>query len=158
MWVGTDRAKLITQSGQVDAFVDTSTTTVDHITTHSYISNTQTSNLMNQKESLDPGTCIVMLDFLENYQHVLQDEIQSFHWNNSQFSIHPAVIYYKDVSNFLQKKSFALTSEDLKFDIAFVYEVMSKVCEYVNGNYQHITKVKYFSDGVQSNIKITKIS
>ena len=58
--------------------------------------------LMNQKESLVSGTCITMLDFAENYQYVLQDEIQSFHWNNSKCSIHPATIYYKDVSNFLQ--------------------------------------------------------
>ena len=38
-------------------------------------------------------------------------------------------------------------SEDLKHDTAFVYEVMSKVCEYLKRNYQHITKAKYFSDG-----------
>ena len=88
-----------------------------------------------------------MLDFAGNYQYVLQDEIQSFHWSISQCSTHPAVIYYKDVSNFLQEKSFAFISEDLKHDTAFVYEVMSKDCEYVKENYQHIAKVRYFSDG-----------
>ena len=88
-----------------------------------------------------------MLDFAGNYQYVLQDEIQSFHWSISQCSTHPAVIYYKDVSNFLQEKSFAFISEDLKHDTAFVYEVMSKDCEYVKENYQHIAKVMYFSDG-----------
>ena len=61
-----------------------------------------------------------MLDFAENYQYVLQGEIQSFHWNNSQCSIHPAVIYYKDVSNVLQGKSFGFISENLKYDTAFV--------------------------------------
>ena len=47
---------------------------------------------MNQRENLDSDTCIVMLDFAENYQYVLQNEIQLFHWNNSQCSIHPAII------------------------------------------------------------------
>ena len=94
-----------------------------------------------------------MLDFAENYQYVSQDEIQSFHWNNSQCSIHPAVIYYKDVSNVLQGKSFGFISEDLKYDTAFEYEVMSKVCEYIKGNYQHVTKVKYFSDGCAAHYK-----
>ena len=88
-----------------------------------------------------------MLDFAENCQYVLQDENESFHWNNSQCSIQPSVIYYKDVSNVLNEKSFDFISEDLKYNTAFVYEVLSKVCEYVKGNYQHITKIKYFSNG-----------
>ena len=104
-------------------------------------------NLMNQKENLDSYTCIITLDFAENCQFVLQDENQSFHWHNSQCSIKPSVIYYKEVSNVLKEKSFDFRSEDLKHDTAFLYEVMSKVCEYVKGNYQHITKIKHFSDG-----------
>ena len=143
--MGTDRANLITQSLQVDEF--------DDMTAHSYISKAQSTYLMNQKEDLDSGTCIVMLDFAENYQYVLQDEIQSFHWNNSQCSIHPAIIYYKDVSNVFQEKPFDFISEDLKHDTLFVFAVMSKVCEYVKGNYQHITKVKYFSDGCAAQYK-----
>ena len=59
----------------------------------------------------------------------------------------PSQYYYKDVSIALQEKSIGFISEDLKHDTAFVYEVMSKVCEYVKGNYMYITIVKYFSDG-----------
>ena len=51
------------------------------------------------------------------------------------------------MSNVLREKSIDFLSEDLKHDTAFVYEVMSNVCEYVKGNYQHISKIKYFSDG-----------
>ena len=51
---------------------------------------------------------------------------------------------YIDVSNVLQEKSFGFISEDIKHDTAFVYEVINNVCEYVKGNYMHITKVKYF--------------
>ena len=35
MWVGTDRANLITHSLQVDGFVDFLVATIDHLTTHS---------------------------------------------------------------------------------------------------------------------------
>ena len=59
----------------------------------------------------------------------------------------PSHYYHQNVSNVLQEKSFGFISEDLKHNTTFVYEVMSKVCEYVKGNYMHITKVKYFSDG-----------
>ena len=74
MWVGTDRANLSTESLQVDEFVDLLAATVDDMTAHSYISKAQSTYLMNQKENPDSDTCI-MLDFAENYQHVLQDEI-----------------------------------------------------------------------------------
>ena len=50
-------------------FVDPLATTVDHMTVHSYISKAQSMYLMNQKESLDSDTYIVMLDFAENYQY-----------------------------------------------------------------------------------------
>ena len=75
MWVGTNRANLITQPLQGDAFVDPIATIVGHMTAHSYISKAQSTYLMNQKESPDSDTCIVMLDFAENDQYVLQDEI-----------------------------------------------------------------------------------
>ena len=81
---------------------------------------------MDQKENLDSDPCIIMTDFAKNYYYVLQ-----IHWNSSQCSIQTAVIYDKNVSNVLQEKSFGFISDDLKHDTAFVYEVISKVCEYV---------------------------
>ena len=120
IWVGKDRANLITQSLYVDEFADLLATTVDDMTAHSNISKGQSTCLMIQKENLDPDTYIIMIDFAENYQYVLEDEIQSFQWNNNQCSIQPAVIYYKNVPSVLQEKSFGFISVDLKHDTAFV--------------------------------------
>ena len=52
------------------------------MTTHSYISKAQSTYLMNQKENLDSDICIMIFDIAETYHYVLQDEIQSFHWND----------------------------------------------------------------------------
>ena len=49
------------------------------MTAHSNISNTQSTCLTIQKENRDSDTCIIMIDFAENYQYVLEDEIKSFH-------------------------------------------------------------------------------
>ena len=38
---------------------------------------------------------LVIGDFAENYSFVLQDTAQGFHWNNSQATIHPFVIYHR---------------------------------------------------------------
>ena len=37
----------------------------------------------------------MVCDFKENHSFVVQDKIQSFHWNNSIVTIHPFVAYYK---------------------------------------------------------------
>ena len=49
------------------------------MTAHSNISKAQSTCLMIQKENLDSDTCIITIDFAENYQYVLEDEIKSFH-------------------------------------------------------------------------------
>ena len=48
------------------------------MTAHGYISKSQSTYIMNQNKNLDSDTCITMIDFAENYQYVLRDEIQSF--------------------------------------------------------------------------------
>ena len=52
---------------------------------------------MDEKETLGFDTCNIMLDFDENCQYVLQDEIQSFHQNNSSYSIHSPTVYYNNI-------------------------------------------------------------
>ena len=50
MWVGTDRANLVTQSLKADVLADP--------LAHSHISKAQSMYLMNQKESRASHTCI----------------------------------------------------------------------------------------------------
>ena len=78
MWVWTDTANLITQSLQVVEFVNLLATAINDMTAHGYISKSQSTYIMNQNKNLDSDTCITMIDFAENYQYVLRDEIQSF--------------------------------------------------------------------------------
>ena len=66
-----------------------------------------------------------------------------------------AVIY---MSNIPQEKLFNFISGGLIHDTAFVYEVMSKDCEYVKQNCQHIKKLSIFLIIVHPSIKITKVS
>ena len=35
-----------------------------------------------------------MGDFAENFTFVMQDEVQLYHWNNAQATIHPFVWYW----------------------------------------------------------------
>ena len=51
---------------------------------------------MESKLNLQSGVFQVIADFSENYSFVLQDEAQGFHWNNSQATLHPFVVYYTE--------------------------------------------------------------
>ena len=37
---------------------------------------------------------LVVGDFAENLTFVMQNEVQSYHWNNAQATIHPFVCYW----------------------------------------------------------------
>ena len=56
------------------------------------------------------GEVLAVCDFAENYSLVVQDEIQSFHWNNNMVTIHPLKAYYK-VGDKLEHLNFVVISE-----------------------------------------------
>ena len=69
---------------------------MDKLTSHSYISRAQTSYYKMRKDNLDECSAIVLVDFAENYSFVVQDEVQGFHWNNLQATLHPIVLYFRE--------------------------------------------------------------
>ena len=58
---------------------------------------------------------ILHFDFAENWSVILPDEIQTYHWQNSQVSIFTCVAYFSN-----QKFSFAIICVDLHHDSAHV--------------------------------------
>ena len=95
---------------------------------------------------------MVLLDFAENYSFVVQDEAQSFPWNNMQCSIHPAVIYYI-YDGQLTSKRMCIVSEDLEHDVSFVFEVQKAVVKWIKQNVSSVNKITYFSDGCTQQYK-----
>ena len=83
--------------------------------THSFIAKQQSAFHLEVKSSLQYGVFQVIADFSEYYSFVLQDQAQRFHWNNSQVTIHPFVVYYTE-SGKLQQLSYV---------IIVVYEIYS---------------------------------
>ena len=51
-----------------------------------------------RKDSLELGEIFVICDFLENYSFIIQNAAQGYYWNNSQATIHPFVVYYKNTT------------------------------------------------------------
>ena len=63
---------------------------------HDFIAKQQSCYLTERKESLKEGEFLVTGDFSENFFFVVQDEAQSFHWDNGMVTLHPFVYYYID--------------------------------------------------------------
>ena len=57
---------------------------------------------------------IVQGDFAENYSYVVQDEIQRFHWENKQATLHPFVAYQRQEDNTLQHRNILCVISDCK--------------------------------------------
>ena len=66
---------------------------MNKLTAHSYIAKSQANYLKHREAELQPHKAIVLADFAENYEFVIQNEIQSYHWCKQQCTIHPIAVH-----------------------------------------------------------------
>ena len=151
-WQSTDRTTLLSQSLPLDEFNDLLCDSIDNLTTHSYIAKTQSRYLKNCKENLNQNECLILGDFAENYQYVVQDEVQSYHWSKSQCSLYTIVLYFIE-NKLLKHKSFCYLSEDVDHDTGFIYKTQEDITRYIKENLPDVSSVKYFSDGCAAQFK-----
>jgi len=104
-WRHTDRTTLDTLQEPLPSFVSKLVFQLDALATHHYISQAQTSYVSQLKGNLESNQCIILGDFAENYSFIIQDAVQGQHWDNSQATLHPFVVYYCDNDNDLKSIS-----------------------------------------------------
>ena len=127
-WDSIDRTSLCSISAPVDEFIELLVYQVDNLTAHSFTAKSQTQYLKKQKWQIDEETCIILLEFAENYHFVIQDEVLGYNWNNKQCTLHPLVVYYRDQNNLLHCVCLCFISDDLEHDTDFVNELQR--CQY----------------------------
>lgn len=81
-WTSTDRSTLETKTQPVNEFLETFVCSLPKVMHHDFIAKQQSMFYQQARDSLEPGTFLVVADFAENYGFVVQDAIQSFHWDN----------------------------------------------------------------------------
>ena len=152
-WTNVDRSEMVQQIMAVEDFISLLVEKLNTLTAHSYIAKAQAKYLKKCKEELKENEVIVLGDFAENYQFVVQDEIQGFHWNKQSATLHPIVLYYmKD--NKLMEKSLCYISDDLNHDTCFVYEVIKQTVQYIKAEiFATPSMMRYFSDGCAGQYK-----
>ena len=98
-----------------DDLIEDTIAAMNKLTVHSYIAKSQANYFKHRKAELEMYEAIVLADFAENYEFVIQDEIQSCHWCKQQCTIHPIAVYICDSdSKKVEQLSLCFISEDLK--------------------------------------------
>ena len=146
-WETTNWATLSARTTTCEKYKELLIDTIDGLTMHSYLAKAQAQFLKDKKENLLENEVLVLCDFAENYQYLIQDEIQSFHWSKEYCTLHPVVVYYCDVDGALKHQSLCFISDDNTHDTAFVYQVQKMTIDFIRALLPHIKKIIYFSDG-----------
>lgn len=94
-WLTTGRVVLEAITKSTDDFIEVFASRLQQLLPHSFICQQQSHFYKITKEGLKVNEFLVLCDFAENYSFAIQDEVQGFHWNNSQATIHPFVAYYR---------------------------------------------------------------
>lgn len=151
-WVSTDRATLETFVKSTDQFIDSLLEKLVILSKHSFIAKKQSEYLDCLKKNLPVGHVLVLGDFAENMSFVVQDEVQGFHWNNDQATIHPMVFYYKNSEGALDHGNFVPLSECLHHDSTLVHVFLERFNIFLKSKLNP-TKIIYFTDGCAAQYK-----
>ena len=157
-WVSTDRSTLETHCLSSEEFADLFCEKLEILRPHSFLAKEQAAFFVWKKSQLQPGEILVIADFSENYSFLIQDAAQGFHWNNSQSTIHPFVVYYTDGDQ-LHELSYVIISDCLHHDTVAVYTFQKCLIRYLKCVLLEQLKPKkivYFSDGAGSQYKNRK--
>ena len=91
----------------------------------SLISNAQSKYLIKFKEGLPENG-----EFAENYQFIIENKVQGFHRNSSQFTLHSVVIYFKSYWTLFSQPVY-YSSDDLVHDVDMVYELIKNTFKFL---------------------------
>lgn len=155
-WISTDRCQLETLTKTTEDFIAYFLEKLKALIPHNFLSQQQSSFIKDLKNNLAVNEFLVSLDFAENYSFIIQNAAQGFHWNNSQATIHPFVIYYRNVNGQLEHYSFVIISDCLIHDSVAVNLFIDKLVDFLKGKFEVISKIYYLSDGAASQYKNKK--
>ena len=125
--MSTDRTALVTYQSDVSEFVEALTDKFYELCHHHFINEAQSSYLTGEKATLDVQTCLILIDFAENYSFLVQDAIQGFYWQNEQATLHPFAVYYKDKHDELRCDCYCVISDHLHHDQTSVHCFLSNL-------------------------------
>ena len=128
---------LVTLTTTCDEYKKLFVETIDALTKLSYLAKCQGQFLKTKKENKQ--------GLKQSYWEILQKILNSSYKMKSKGTIgakyctlHPVVIYILDNERLVKHDPLCFISNDNTHDTAFVYEVQTKMAEYIKDKYPHI--------------------
>ena len=143
------KAEKVCITAAVSCVFDELKNQVNRFLIHRYIKRKQAAHMEKILHNCDGESILLQIDFSENASLMMQNEIQSAHWNHSQVTIFTAHAWI-DENN---KESFALISNCLDHTKEAVYTFMTFLYKYLLEKYPSIKLINTFSDGAASQFK-----
>lgn len=145
-WVSKPRTSLETLTKCADEFAAEFCDQAKTLLRHSFIAKKQSEYMKYLKNSLKIGEALVMCDFAENYSFVVQNAAPGFHWNNSQATFYPVVVYYK-ARDAVEHKSMVIISDCLHHDSIAVHVFSCRIINFIKSFIDNPSKIYYCSNG-----------
>ncbi|KAJ8050612.1 hypothetical protein HOLleu_03877 [Holothuria leucospilota] len=108
----------------------------------------------------EPGEkeVIMVMDFAENYQCLMQQEVQSAHWYQAQVTLHPVIAYYKCEEESCEnagpvRECMDIISEDMTHDSHAVAHFVKKAVHHLKERSVPMQKLIQFTDGCSGQYK-----
>lgn len=124
---------------------------------HNFIANWQDAQCKEMMEGLPEGVLVSHIDFAENYEFQIQNEVQSMYYMSEYVSllVHITLQRVRDVSGDLItiKHTHYYISDDKKHDSLFVQHCLMLHWRWLNANGQRPVKHWVFSDGCAGQFK-----
>ena len=150
-----DRAYMVvTITESKDDFIDNFSSQVVKLTRHSFTAKAQSSYMKELKATMKPlDNVILQGDFAEKFSYVIQDEVQSFHWENKQATLHPFVAYHRLADGTLEHSNICVVSDTREHTTTTVYAFLNVIIPYLRTQFPEMKRIHYFTDGCAGQYK-----
>ena len=152
-WISTDRTTMNQLTSTIEKYINLLSENVFELCEHHFISKAQSNFLKYKKETVSQNEVIILLDFAENCSFIIQDAVQGFHSENSQATLHPFVVYYRNTNGNREGQSLCVVSDHRKHNQSAVHCFLVVALSFVKSQLLFLQKVIYFSDGAASQYK-----
>lgn len=121
---------------------------------HSFKVNAQHSYFTSLQQTLKPNEALVVIDFSEQYQCIIQRQHQSYKFCAEEVTLHVSCIWYVDSENGTITTKFHIVVSDLKtHDATTVNLFQGPLLDYVASLSSQINHVIYGTDGAPGHYK-----
>ena len=118
---------------------------------HAFVKEKQSatySKFKNEAQAADSSTCLLQMDFAENYTCSFQDEIQSAHWRQSQVTLYTIMAYHRD-----KVLSMVIASDTRDHDKKSVAAFTVTAIDSILGEHSTVKDIQIWTDGPSSQFK-----